>query len=276
MSHNATTLWEAWWRSEDLYSRNHPMLGAIAEWMSSSVAGVSLFPTTVGGRHMLFWPRFPNSATMLEYASATQGSAIGDYSIAWRMENLPEDQSKYNSARVRIRIRLLIPPAGTASLRLPAPALKQSAYSISHSTVLPDLNAALLKSNSKCNKRRKRRLGFPYSWEYDRKKKRWYKLTSSKSIGTPCKSFLFDVMPLSAQWSGHIDMTQDVVEGKDRMLRTGFYDIIINNWLLRPEVEGSGRLGSIPQYTRSGYDAGPYCKDNSTFEWQVDDATHII
>ena len=35
MSHNATTLWESWWRSEDVYSRNHPMLGALAEWMPS-------------------------------------------------------------------------------------------------------------------------------------------------------------------------------------------------------------------------------------------------
>merc|ERR1712194_725571 len=176
----------------------------------------------------------------------------------------------------KLRIRLLIPPTGTASLRLPVSTSKKTQYSISSSTVFPDFKTALLESSTACNKRRKRRLGFPYSWEYDRKKKRWYKLTSSKSIGTPCESFLFNVMPLSAQWSGHNDMTQDVVEGKDKMLRTGFYDIIINNWLLRPEVEGLGRLGSIPEYTGLSYDAGPYCKDNSTFEWQVDDATHII
>lgn len=53
MSHNATTMWESFWRSEDLYSRNHPMLGALAEWMSASAAGISLFPTTTGGRKML-------------------------------------------------------------------------------------------------------------------------------------------------------------------------------------------------------------------------------
>lgn len=42
MSHNATTLWEAWYRSETIFSRNHAMLGAVAEWLSSSVAGVGL------------------------------------------------------------------------------------------------------------------------------------------------------------------------------------------------------------------------------------------
>lgn len=56
LSHNATTMWESWWRSEDLYSRNHPMLGASAEWMVSAVAGVGLHPTTTGGKKVLFWP----------------------------------------------------------------------------------------------------------------------------------------------------------------------------------------------------------------------------
>lgn len=53
LSHNSTTMWESFWRSEDVFSRNHPMLGAVAEWMSSSAAGVSLSPTTTGGRKML-------------------------------------------------------------------------------------------------------------------------------------------------------------------------------------------------------------------------------
>jgi len=276
MSHNATTMWESWWRSEDVYSRNHPMLGALAEWMPSAVAGVSLYPTTVGGRHVLFWPRFPKSATMLEYASAVQGSPIGDYAIAWRFENLPDDKSEYNSATVKIRIRLLIPPTGIASLRLPLPASKKTKYSISRSTLFPDLATARKESSVKCSKRRKRRLGFPYSWEYGRDKKRWYKLMSSKSIGTPCESFLFSVMPLSAQWSGHADMTHDVLEGKDKILSTGFYDIIINNWQLEQEVEGTGRLGNLPEYSKASYDGGPYCNDSSAFEWNIDDATHII
>jgi hypothetical protein len=56
LSHNATTMWESWWRSEDLYSHNHPMLGAVAEWMVSAVAGVSLHPETTGGKRVLFWP----------------------------------------------------------------------------------------------------------------------------------------------------------------------------------------------------------------------------
>merc|ERR1712176_1021278 len=154
-------------RSEDLYSRNHPMLGSLAEWMSSSVAGISLNPTTVGGRHILFWPRFPNSANALEYASATQGTTQGDYSIAWRFENLPEDKSQYNSASVNIRIRMLIPPTGKATVRFSLPNIKMTKISISRSTLFPDLESARKGAGLKCEERRQQRFGFPFSWEYN-------------------------------------------------------------------------------------------------------------
>ncbi|KAL9187924.1 hypothetical protein ACHAXT_006302 [Thalassiosira profunda] len=275
LSHNATTMWESWWRSEDLYSRNHPMLGALAEWMPSSAAGLSLHPTAVGGRHALFWPRFPKSAAMLEHASAVQGTPIGDYAIAWRFENLPEDKNQYDSALVTIRVRMLIPPTGVGTLRIPIPASNRTTISVSRSTLFPDLESARREADAKCNKRRQRRLGFPYSWEYDRGKERWHKQIRGKSIGTPCESFLFSVLPLSAQWSGRADATHQV-RGKDRVFPPGLYDILFENWPLEKEVEGTGRLGNIPAYFKPGYDAGPYCEDSTTFDWHIDDATHII
>ena len=119
LSHNATTMWESWWRSEDVYSRNHPMLGAVAEWAASSVAGVSLAPTTLGGQELLFWPRIPTSALVVQYASATQGTKRGDASIAWEFMNLPENKTAYDSALVQVHIRVLVPPGSTATLRLP-------------------------------------------------------------------------------------------------------------------------------------------------------------
>jgi hypothetical protein len=276
MSHNATTLWETYWRSEDLYSRNHPMLGAMAEWMSSSVAGVSLFPTTTGGRQVLFWPRFPNSADLLQHASAIQGTSVGDFAIAWRFENLPSDKSQYNSASVKIRIRLLIPPTGSAALRLPVPTSKATHVWMSYSEHFPDLTHARKESEAKCKKRRSRRLGFPFNWEYDRERELWYKFKSAKSIGTPCESFLFSILPLSAQWSETGEMTHQVVERKDALLAAGMYEITINNWQLKPEVEGNGRQGNIPEFVHKDYKAGPFCEDEDTFEWQIDDATHII
>ncbi|KAL7554415.1 hypothetical protein ACHAWF_017852 [Thalassiosira exigua] len=276
LSHNATTMWETWWRSEDVYSRNHPMLGAIAEWMASSVAGVSLHPATVGGRHALFWPRFPRSAAVLEHAGAVQGSPVGDYAVAWRFEDLPEEKDRYDSAFVKVRIRVLIPPTAEGTVRLAVPVSKETKITIGRSQKFPDLALARKESNVKCIKRRKRRLGFPYSWEYSRVREKWYKQMKSKSIGTPCESFLFSVLPLTDQWGGRTDMTNHVLQRKDLQLPTGLYDIVYENWQLEREVEGTGRLGNIPEYFDPSSDAGPYCKEKSTFEWNIDDATHII
>jgi len=278
MRHNATTMWESWWRSEDVYSRNHPMLGAVAEWMASSAAGISHYPTTTGSRKMLFWPRFPKSAAMLEYASAIQGSPLGDYAISWRFEDLPADKNQYNSAVVSVRVRLLIPPNGKGSLRLSPSTLNMTRAVLRQATVNPDLSHALKEASVKCNKRRQRRLGFPYSWEYNRQRKRWYKLMSSKSIGTPCESFLFGVLPLADQWSSNkLDITDNVREGKETELSTGLYEIIIINWKLEQEVEGTGRIGNIPEYFKLDADKlGPYCQDSSTSDWDINDATHII
>eukprot|EP01082_Thalassiosira_pseudonana_P002965 g3371.t1 g3371 contig12:1941615-1945421(-) len=201
MSHNATTMWESWWRSEDLYSRNHPMLGAVAEWMSSSAAGVALYPTTTGGKKALFWPRFPKSATTLEYASAVQGSLGGDYAIAWRFEELPSDKSEYNSAVVKIRIRLLIPPGNEGVLRLPLPPSESTSVSIRHSLLMPNVNDARAVAEKECSSRRKARLGFHYNWNYDREKNQWVKHLTGKAIGTPCESFLFQQSLDDASWS---------------------------------------------------------------------------
>eukprot|EP00804_Cyclotella_cryptica_P001694 CCRYP_009074-RA/>CCRYP_009074-RA protein AED:0.22 eAED:0.22 QI:0/0/0/1/1/1/8/0/796 len=153
MSHNGTTMWESFWRSEDLYSRNHPMLGALAEWMAASAAGISLFPTTSGGRKVLFWPQFPKSASTLKFASAEQGSIRGDFAIAWRFENLPADKSNYDSMVVNVCIRFLVPPSGEAALRFPVPQSSSTTATICHALTMPDLIHAKSASKKECEDR---------------------------------------------------------------------------------------------------------------------------
>ncbi|KAL7527297.1 hypothetical protein ACHAXR_001887 [Thalassiosira sp. AJA248-18] len=275
MRHNATTMWESWWRSEDLYSRNHPMLGALAEWMPSSVAGVSHYPTTTGARKMLFWPRFPKSATTLDYASATQGTVRGDYSIAWRFEDLPADKSQYNSATVQIRVRFVVPPGGEGVARSPIFTSSKTTATLRQATINPDLVYAKSAAEKECMMRRKARKGFPYSWEYDRVKEQWYKHESGKSIGTPCESFLFHSSLGGMKWGIDRDITSTFSQRTDVQVAPGFYELIFTNWQLEKEVEGTGRIGNLPEYYNSD-DLGPYCEDSSTFEWNIDDATHII
>lgn len=165
---------ETWWRSEDVYSRNHPMLGAVAEWLSSSVAGVSLSPRTVGGEAVLFWPRIPtvHVCSCCSIRECDTGHQRGDASIAWEFLYLPEDERSYDSAIVRVHIRVLVPPSSKATLKLPAfDGLKDEGSLVKYAEKLPDLETAKLHAASKCAERRKAGKGFHYNWEYDRQKK---------------------------------------------------------------------------------------------------------
>lgn len=249
--------------------------GAFAEWMAAAVAGVALYPTTTGGRTALIWPRFPKSAATLQYASAIQGTARGDFAIAWRFERLPINTSNHNSAFVTIRIRFLIPPSAAGALRLPIPVSTKTQISLRHALFIPNVTLLKASANNECNKRREARLGFPYSWEYNMTEKQWYKLESKKKIGTPCNSFLFHPSLNRTKWSDESDITNAVSKRLDQSLGSGFYEIVLDNWKLEKEIEGSGRIGNIPEYFNSK-NLGPYCSDGSTFEWHIDDATHII
>jgi hypothetical protein len=276
MSHNATTMWESFWRSEDLYSRNHPMLGALAEWMSASAAGVGLFPNTEGGRKMLFWPQFPHSAATLRFASAEQGSVRGDFAIAWRFEDLPEDESQYDSAVVSIRVRLLVPPSGEAELRFPFARSSSTTATFHHAAVLPDLSHARSEAKKECEERRRKKMGFHYNWDYNRETNKWFKRLNGKSIGTPCNSFLFHQSLDQTEWGKTTSITQRLQDKKSQYLTPGLYEVVFNDWPLEKEVEGTGRIGNIPEYYKAEGDLGPYCNDNEDFDWVVDDATHII
>lgn len=227
----------------------------------------------------LVWPRFPKSASTISYASAKQGSLRGDYVIAWKFEDLPENKDEYDTAVVSIHIRLLIPPTGKGVLRLPIPPSSSTSAIIRTAQVLPDLKSAELEANEICQERRKKKLGFHYNWDYDRNKKEWFKRLNGKAIGTPCESFMFHQLADKAKWTNERSITQNLQDRSDQTLSPGFYEVIIREWPLEKELVGDGphgsRLGNIPSlYTAN--DVGPYCSDESEAEWKIEDGTHII
>lgn len=252
------------------------MLGAVAEWMSASAAGVSLFPKTVGGRKMLFWPQFPHSAHTVKFASAEQGSARGDFAIAWRFEGLPDDESQYDSAVISIRIRLLVPPSGEADLRFPFAQSSTTTATIRHASAMPDISYARSEAKKDCEERRRKKLGFHYNWDYDRETQKWFKRLNGKAIGTPCNSFLFHPSIDKTEWGESTSKTQHLTDKNSEYISPGLYEVLIKDWPLEKEVEGTGRIGNIPEYFKAEGDIGPYCRDEQDFEWQIEDATHII
>ena len=60
------------------------------------------------------------------------------------------------------------------------------------------------------------------------------------------------------------------------VLIPGLYEVLIKNWPLEEEVEGTWRIGNILEYYKDNGDIGPYCNDESEYEWHIEDATHII
>ena len=263
MSHNATTLWETWWRSEEVFSRDHPMLGAVAEWLASSVAGVSLDPKTVGGEQVLFWPRIPTSARIIQYASATQGTKKGDASIAWEFSNHRPSNKMYDSDVVMVHIRVLVPPGGTATLKLPSVKGRGTAL-VKFAEKLPDLESAKSSAKATCDMKRKAGNGFDYNWEFDRNKKEWSKVHRKKAIGTPCKNFLFDPRLNGIHWSSSESVPLETDKGIDLSLHAGFYDVVIDKWPLTAE-------DLIDVNETEGF-----CSQPDTFSWEINDATHII
>ena len=225
------------------------------------------------------WPRFGKSALILRYASAEQGSARGDYAIAWRYQNLPNDGSQYDSAVVNIQVRLLIPPGGKGILRFPVALSSTSTAVIRSAQSLPDASRAKSAARKKCADRRRQKLGFNYNWEYDRTQKEWFKQSNPKAIGTACESYLFHQLIDSAEFADEKVITDNLQKRSDQPLSPGLYEVIISGWPLDKEVEGNGphgsRLGSLQTYYKSA-DVGPYCSDSSEAEWKIDDGTHII
>lgn len=170
-----------------------------------------------------------------------------------------------------------MPPDGTAFFRLPEYSNGEGANaSIKYATVIPNLVEVGNLSNEECQARRKAKMGFNYNWEFDRKKSQWLKVSRKKTIGTPCQSFLFHSSLGDVKWSSTEIIANSQSNGVEVPLSPGLYDLIIENWQLKPEVESdNGRIGSLPVYYESE-DVGPYCADNVTFDWDIEDATHLI
>eukprot|EP00523_Entomoneis_sp_CCMP467_P003866 CAMPEP_0168761210 /NCGR_PEP_ID=MMETSP0724-20121128/23195_1 /TAXON_ID=265536 /ORGANISM="Amphiprora sp., Strain CCMP467" /LENGTH=1371 /DNA_ID=CAMNT_0008810305 /DNA_START=162 /DNA_END=4274 /DNA_ORIENTATION=- len=263
MSFNATTLWETWWRSEDLYSHNHPMFGAIGEWLPSSVAGITLEPTTVGGEDLIFWPRIPMNRLVVDFASALQGTKRGDAAIAWKFVG------SQDATTVKVVIRALVPPSTRANLRLPP---KATNVTMRVAKEFPDLYTAKEIAALQCEKKRGTgQHGYPYFYHYDREKNEWTKINKPSRTGTPCDSFLWYVGGNDdVAWESYSYEPVVLHETSTQSpLQPGLFEIEISDWKFEDP------LPDVPGYGDYQGDMGPYCSDPNDFVWDVNDGLHM-
>ena len=82
LASGATTLWETWKYSDNVYSHNHPMFGSVGEWMYQSLGGIRA--TAPGFKEFQIKPFF---ADTLNWVNCRYQSPYGEISSYWKKEN---------------------------------------------------------------------------------------------------------------------------------------------------------------------------------------------
>jgi hypothetical protein len=125
---NATTIWEAWFFSNNTFSHNHPMFASTEVWMQQSVLGIQPHPAARGMHRVLIKPRPP---TKLARASGSFETPRGKISVSWSWGGRQSwggggaDADSAVGAGVALRSRALqlnvtVPPNTMADFSLPS------------------------------------------------------------------------------------------------------------------------------------------------------------
>lgn len=83
LENGATTLWETWAQSDNVYSQNHPMFGSVSEWFFKCLGGM------VPARDAVGYNRFvlaPFVAPDLDWVDASYASVRGRITCSWRVQ----------------------------------------------------------------------------------------------------------------------------------------------------------------------------------------------
>jgi alpha-L-rhamnosidase len=105
----ATTLWETWQYSDNVYSQNHPMFGSVGEWMYQSILGINAGAPAF--RKIILRPQPTGD---LAFASGSYESLWGTIESSWRLEDN------------RFSCDIAIPPGTSAEVWLPAGTVTES------------------------------------------------------------------------------------------------------------------------------------------------------
>jgi alpha-L-rhamnosidase len=81
INHGATTIWETWKESDNVYSNCHPMFGSVTEWFYRYLGGIQPDPENPGFRKFKLSPFVPSG---LDYVSCDYDSPFGTISSKWK------------------------------------------------------------------------------------------------------------------------------------------------------------------------------------------------
>lgn len=83
LENNATTLWEHWEFSDNVFSHNHPMFGSVGEWLFKAIAGIRPADDAIGFDKIIIEPQFVGG---LSWAKGSYDSIRGQIISSWKVE----------------------------------------------------------------------------------------------------------------------------------------------------------------------------------------------
>ena len=101
----ATTLWETWAFSDNVFSHNHPMFGSVSTWFFEDIGGIRADDDAVGFNRITIRP---NVVGGLTHAEAKYNSIRGPIACRWRVES------------DRLQMDVTVPPNTVAAVYVPA------------------------------------------------------------------------------------------------------------------------------------------------------------
>ena len=104
LENGATTLWEHWAFSDNVYSHNHPMFGSVVQWFVNAVAGIRPAADAVGFDRIIIRPELVGNLT---WARASYNSVRGKITSEWHVDG------------ERLYLQIEIPAGTTATIFVP-------------------------------------------------------------------------------------------------------------------------------------------------------------
>lgn len=125
LDNGATTLWETWSPSDDVFSQNHPMFGSVEEWFMKHVLGISPAPDAVGCDRLVIRPQ---AVCGLTWACGHYNTPKGPVCVSWRLDaDRPADGVRTEGMQTegiptdnRMHLTLELPQGVTARVWLAA------------------------------------------------------------------------------------------------------------------------------------------------------------
>lgn len=132
LAQGATTMWEVWDFSDNVYSHNHSMFGTVSAWFFSALGGIRPDPAAIGFDKIIINPQLVSGLT---WVNSSYDSIRGKIESNWRRET---------DCTI---IEVTIPPNTSANVFLPALSANEVTEGGQPITLVPGISFLYMQGN---------------------------------------------------------------------------------------------------------------------------------